>query len=210
MTYIIYKITNSITGKSYVGYTKHSIEKRWEQHIKRAYNGINVNTKFYNSIRKHGREVWTIEIVENVDSAETAKHREIHHIEVFDTYFSGYNSTKGGDGNNGIIMSDESNKARSEKLKGIPKNYVRMLGKKHREDSKSLISASHTGMKKPWVKWSEEQIIKRAMTRRSLSKEQYDQIIEMKSLGKTLKNISIETGIDYDIVKKWSNRRWDL
>ena len=51
---------------------------------------------------------------------EESKIKERFYINLFDSYNFGYNSTLGGDGNNGIIMSEESNKKRSQALQGKP------------------------------------------------------------------------------------------
>ena len=60
MPYTVYLITNSITNKVYVGYTKHSIEKRWNQHCKKAMKEI-LNTPFYNAIRKYGIDGYRVD-----------------------------------------------------------------------------------------------------------------------------------------------------
>lgn len=139
-----------------------------------------------------------------------SKVKEQFYINLFDSYNNGYNSTLGGDGNQGIIMSEESNKKRSNALKGKPKNYVRMHGKTHSNESKLKISSSHKGMKKPWVKWSDEQILKRALTRRALTFEQYQELHILKTKGFTRKQISQKLNVSLDVVKKWANLPWDL
>jgi group I intron endonuclease len=208
-TYSVYKITNNVNGKSYIGFTGNTIFERFEQHKKDAIK-IRDNRKFYNAINKYGTDVWKIELLELVDSAEVAKQKEIELIEKFDTYKNGYNSTKGGDGNNGIIMSEESNVKRSRALKGIAKNYTRMHGKIHSEESKKKISESHKGKKKPWVKWEKSIIEKRAMIRRGLTKEQFDSIQMLKNEGLTAREISTKVNLSRDMVKKWSLKKWDL
>ena len=35
---IIYKITNKINNKVYIGLTTQTVEKRWEQHLQAAFN----------------------------------------------------------------------------------------------------------------------------------------------------------------------------
>jgi len=207
--YSVYKITNNVNGKSYIGFTGNTIFERFEQHKKDALK-IRDNRKFYNAINKHGVDVWNIELLESVESAEIAKQKEIEFIEKFDTYYNGYNSTKGGDGNNGIIMSEESNAKRSKALKGIAKNYTRMHGKIHSEESKKKISESHKGKKKPWVKWEKSIIEKRAMTRRGLTKEQFDSIHLLKNEGLTAREISTNLNLSRDMVKKWSLKEWDF
>lgn len=205
---IVYKITNNITSKSYVGYSSTTLEHRVSQHFKSAEKYEGSSRKFYNSIQKHGTNCWTAEVLYEGLTIEEAKQLEIHTIEKFNTYNNGYNSTLGGDGNNGIIMSDESNRKRSVALKGISKDYDRMHGKVHSEETKNKISESHKGMKKPWAKWSDESIRKRALTRRTLTEEQFNSIVDMKSKGFSLKDISKKLNIDYGIVKKWHNRKW--
>ena len=182
---------------------------RWQRHKDDALKHRD-NRKFYNAIRKHGIDCWQIETLIEVSSAEEAKSKEIELIEQFDSYRQGYNATKGGDGNNGIVMSEESNLARSVAQKGIPKSYDRMKGKKHSEETKTKISLAHQGMKKPWVKPTREQIVKRALTRRSLSQDQYNEIHRLKSQGLSIKNIAIMVGTTNDLVKKWLHKEWSL
>jgi group I intron endonuclease len=201
-TYSVYKITNNVNGKSYIGFTGNTIFERFEQHKKDALK-IRDNRKFYNAINKYGVDAWNIELLESVDSAEFAKQKEIELIEKFDTYNNGYNSTKGGDGNNGMIMSEESNAKRSKALKGIAKNYTRMHGKTHSEESKKKISESHKGKKKPWVKWEKSIIQKRAMTRRGLTEDQYNIIQELTKQGLTSREISEKINLSVIPSQQW-------
>ena len=203
----LYKITNTENNKCYVGWTGRTVSDRWQRHKNDALKNKD-NRKFYNAIRKYGTECWQVETLLEVFSVEEAKSKEIELIEKFDSYQQGYNATKGGDGNNGIIMSLESNLARSKALKGKPKNYDRMKDKKHRQDSKDKIASSHQGMKKPWVKWTQEQISKRAMKRRSLTKDQYDQIHALRLQGFTISVIAEKVGSNADLVKKWLKKEW--
>ena len=206
---IVYKITNKLNQKPYIGWTKKSLDERWNQH-KRAALRHQGNRKFYNAIKKYGTDAWSLEIIQENLKPTEAKQKEMEFIETFNSYIDGYNSTLGGDGNNGIVMSEESNERRSIALKGIPKDYLRMHGKKHSEESKNKISASHIGMKKPWVKWNKDQITKRAMTRRAITKEQYDILHDRKSQKIPYKQIANETGLTLDMVKKWAKRDWKL
>lgn len=205
----LYKITNIYNNKCYIGWTGRTVEDRWQRHQKDALT-YRDNRKFYNAIRKHGIEAWQVQTLMEVASVDEAKRKEIELIEQYDSYYRGYNATKGGDGNNGIIMSAESNLARSIALKGIPKNSDRMKGWKHSEESKAKISTAHRGMKKPWVKWTKEQISKRAMTRRGLSKEQFDQMHLLRSQGLLIRVIAEQIGSTPDMVKKWLKKEWAL
>ncbi len=205
----VYKITNTHNQKIYIGWTGKTVEDRWQRHINDALKKRD-NRKFYNAIRKYGCDCWQVETLEHVETIDQAKAREIALIAEYNSYHSGYNATKGGDGNNGIIMSAESNQARSKALKGIPKNYAGMKNKKHKPESKKLISEKHIGMKKPWVKWTPAQINKRAMTRRSLTKDQFDKIQDLRCQGLTIKAIAQTVGVTSDLVKKWARKDWNL
>ena len=98
--YTIYKQTNTITNKSYIGLTKHTIKKRFNQHKQDAFRyreGKLPNSAFYNAIRKYGTTCWTSEILEENLSYEDANIKEQYYIKHFNTYANGYNSTIGGD-----------------------------------------------------------------------------------------------------------------
>jgi len=92
--YTIYKHTNTINNKAYVGITKHTMEVRWKGHIHASVS--NKSTAFTNAIRKYGKDVWSHEVLEVVTD-EDKQERERYWISYYDTYSSGYNSTLGGD-----------------------------------------------------------------------------------------------------------------
>lgn len=88
----IYKHT-SPSGKSYIGMTSKTPEKRWLNG-----KGYNPNTKFGQAIIKYGWDNFSHEILENnIPSLSQAQQREIYYINFFDTFTNGYNSTLGGD-----------------------------------------------------------------------------------------------------------------
>lgn len=57
---IIYKITNKVNGKIYVGETNRTLKARWEQHLRRA-NQKNTTEYLYSAMRKYGIENFYIE-----------------------------------------------------------------------------------------------------------------------------------------------------
>lgn len=94
----IYKITNSINDKVYVGQTIRPIEKRFVQHINdsRKYKEKS-NIKLYNAMNKYGTDKFEIELLEECDK-EVLNEREIYWIDFLDSFKNGYNSTGGGKG----------------------------------------------------------------------------------------------------------------
>ena len=93
----IYKITNRINGKSYVGKTTKTALERWEEHLRESRMGRSENRPLYKAIRKYGSDEFIVETLEEVD-LENLSERETYWIEYFHTYTDGYNATAGGDG----------------------------------------------------------------------------------------------------------------
>ena len=92
----IYKITNKINGKSYIGKTEQTVEKRFKEHISDARNKAHMDRPLYRAIRKYGIENFIIETLEECDNAVE---REVFWIKHYNTFGnSGYNATIGGDG----------------------------------------------------------------------------------------------------------------
>lgn len=95
--YKIYKITNIITNKVYIGVTRRTIEKRFENHIKQATNSKYKKYKLHRSIAKHGAENFKIENICEGFTREEAMQKEVEYIALFDSFHHGYNSTTGGE-----------------------------------------------------------------------------------------------------------------
>ena len=98
----IYKITNKINGKAYIGQS-HNIEERWKQHKLRSFSlGYSeYNSCLHKAIRKYGLENFSFEVLEECEP-EQLNEREIYWIDYYQTFSSnldkGYNQTAGGEG----------------------------------------------------------------------------------------------------------------
>ena len=102
----IYKITNNINGKAYIGQSK-NIERRWKQHIYHAINSNeDCNSLLYKAIHKYGIENFKFEVITECSIDELDK-LEIFYIEQYDTYYNGYNLTLGGSGNHNEINKEK-------------------------------------------------------------------------------------------------------
>lgn len=112
MTKTIYKITNLINGKIYIGQTK-DFHKRVLEHKSKEYNSEKSKNKLlYLAFDKYGLENFSFEIIE--DNVENYNEREEYWIAYYHSYINdkiygnskGYNMTPGG--NQPPIKSGES------------------------------------------------------------------------------------------------------
>lgn len=94
-TYYIYKATNLINGKSYIGKTNQIKERIW-QHL-RCYE--KEKCLFHDAIEKYGVDNFEWEVLEETNSEEKAIELEKYYILKFNSYKpNGYNMNKGGVG----------------------------------------------------------------------------------------------------------------
>jgi group I intron endonuclease len=93
----IYKITNQINEKVYIGKTLETIEKRWKQHLYDSKKDTHKNRPIYRAINKYGVENFTIEQIEKCLEKDI-NDRERFWIESYNSFKDGYNATIGGDG----------------------------------------------------------------------------------------------------------------
>lgn len=95
----IYKISNNINDKVYIGKTLYSIQRRWKQHLYNAKNRKDLqHIPLYFAMNVHGIEHFSISEVEQVKDYHLLSQRQKYWIAKFDSYNHGYNATKGGDG----------------------------------------------------------------------------------------------------------------
>ena len=90
----IYKITNDINQKVYIGKTEREVEERFKEHC-RAYRQERYEKRpLYAAMKKYGVEHFHVELVEETDNPEE---REQYWIKFYGSYGNGYNATMGGD-----------------------------------------------------------------------------------------------------------------
>lgn len=89
---IIYKITNKVNGKVYIGQTIRPLEKRWEAH--QYQKGC---TYLHRAIQKYGADNFTVEQIDVARDREELDLKEQFWIQHYDcTVPSGYNLQSGG------------------------------------------------------------------------------------------------------------------
>ena len=138
---VVYKITNTINGKSYVGQTKQKLSRRIAQHKV-------ANSAIGNAIRKYGIENFIIEVIEECATLEQLNKREKFWIAFFNCKApNGYNRNDGGEGSPGRFCSDETRVKKSLSVTGKKNPF---FGRHHTTSSKNKMSTSHIG-NKSWL-----------------------------------------------------------
>ena len=100
----IYKVTNQVNGKMYIGKTEEiDPYTRWNEHKRDARKQRCEKRPLYDAINKYGAENFTFELIEQTYDSEELCELEKFYIEKYRTYVgfddcNGYNGTLGGDG----------------------------------------------------------------------------------------------------------------
>jgi len=133
----VYKITNLVNGKVYVGRTTLTAASRWRRHLSAAHLGKG-SPYLGAAIRKHGVEAFTVETIYEAKTNTELSAMEIFFIVLHQSNLreNVYNLTLGGE-------------------QGL-------LGYKHSEETKRKIAAGRQGMNHPMYgyKYSEEAKLK--------------------------------------------------
>lgn len=173
----IYKHTNIINNKCYIGYTTTTIEVRKQ-------NGY--SAYFKNAIEKYGWDNFETTILEDNVHINEIHEKEKYWIKKYNTVELGYNTTEGGEGRIGYVMptetidkirlanlgkkrSDEQRRKMSTAAKGrIPWNKGKRNCALHSIETKKKMSEAHLGISK-----SKVSIEKRTKTRKEIRDKYY-------------------------------------
>lgn len=93
----IYKITNELNQKVYIGKTVRSVKQRWDEHCREYQKSHAESRPLYAAMNKYGIENFIVEEVEEC-SIDILNEREKYWIEHYQSFKNGYNATIGGDG----------------------------------------------------------------------------------------------------------------
>ena len=91
----VYKITNLINQKSYIGISV-DIDDRWGQHLDKYNWKREPNKLLYKAFKKYGVENFKFEVLEECAITELSQ-KEKEYVALYDTYHNGYNATSGGE-----------------------------------------------------------------------------------------------------------------
>lgn len=192
---VIYKTTNLINGKFYVG----KDEKNNPDYYG---SGLILNK----AIEKYGKENFTKEILETCLSKEELNEREIYWISKLNATIDGYNIALGGAGGDTYSMNPNLHNIK-EKLTGENNHFY---GRKHSEETKRKISESQIG-REAWNKGKKDIYTKEHLNNLSkirtekysgenhprfieINKEELEEILKNNSLRKTAKHFNVSVG----------------
>ena len=96
----IYKITNNLNNKIYIGKTIREPEIRWAEHKRDSQKENNKNILLYKAFNKYGIENFTFSIIEDNINEELLDEKEIYYINLYNStsHQNGYNISLGGTG----------------------------------------------------------------------------------------------------------------
>lgn len=128
----IYKIVNSVNDKIYVGITSRGLVLRWKEHVKHAVR-LRRKGAFQGAILKYGEEVFTMALLETVETEDAACDAERRYIALLNSKWpNGYNMSDGGERRGGFRWSDETK----------AKMRAAALGRRNSESAKMKMSAT--------------------------------------------------------------------
>lgn len=190
----IYRITNLINGKSYIGLTTRTAEHRFRKHKSMLYtNGCST---LYNAMKKYGADSFIIETIFSSDDIKKVIEAEQFFITLYGTLSpKGYNLTTGGEN---CIVSEETKAKIRNSLKGRSVTWGD-------EVSKSV--------KKLWENPTyREQQIKQRHQKRGKYREgivkplrlniPIEDVNKMYQSGISINKISKELGVSFGVVKR--------
>lgn len=183
----VYKITNKINGKIYIGITNQGSGVRYYKHWSDARKGD--PCPMHKAMAKYGKENFTLEIIDFADTYEELKEKEKFYIKKFNSMDRsiGYNLTEGGDGTFGRFHSEET----KEKIR------QKALGRKASEEAKKKMSESRKGKCSDKMKSHLQEISKI----RCHKVYQYDKDLNFIAEYESMRKASEATGINRDTIR---------
>lgn len=173
----LYKITNIVTNGVYIGITKRPLLIRFNQHIKASERSNSFN-KFYNAIKKYGKDNFKIELLNTYNTYEELLEAEIKTIlEYKENNKLLYNTIVG----NRPLPKITNKEEWKSKLKEKRKNRKPALNMKHTEENKKLFSACGKYRWDIYGRYPEEVVnfsFKEAKAKYNISKTHYYRLLK--------------------------------
>jgi len=142
----VYRRTNTINGKVYIGKTTQTVEARWQQMVYEAKRGT---APVDYAIRKYGAAVLKTDILYTAKTLEELNSMETFFIILHQSHLeeNGYNLTLGGDGAGPGPLNPMWGKTHTDEVKQAQR--LRRLGAKNSPESNEKRRLALTGDKNP-------------------------------------------------------------
>lgn len=140
--YSIYKITNLVNGKIYIGYTGQTVDERYREHLIESRRRPRL--ELHRAIKKYGIESFTVECVYQSLSKEHILDMETHFIKYYSSHCEdghGYNMNYGGQGGNIKTAAQRLELSKKMKINNPSKNP-----ETRKKISKGVLSAHRRGV----------------------------------------------------------------
>jgi len=140
----VYKITNMVNGKIYIGKAEKSIQERFLAHIDCAKK--KVNKHLYDAMNHYGFQNFDVNMVEKCNSIKELNEKEMYWIKFFNSTDKniGYNIALGGTG--GDTFTSQSTLRKKEICKKRSKSMIgKNKGKKLSQETKEKLRIAFTG-----------------------------------------------------------------
>lgn len=185
----VYKITNKVTGKIYIGITNQGSGARYRHHWYES--RIGEPSPIHKSMAKYGEENFTLEVIDFAETYEELKEKEKLWIKKFNSNDRkiGYNLTEGGDGTFGRIHSDET----KEKIR------QKAIGRKLSEETKKKMSEIRTGKCSDKQK---EHLKRISVQNRAIPVLQFSKTGEFIAKYESISEAARQTGINSDTIER--------
>lgn len=126
--YIVYKHTNNITNKCYIGMTEKTLEQRAGKNGRKyrvnKKDGNYEDGKFFDSILYYGWMNYSHEILESNLTLEEAREKELYYIKLYNSLENGYNDAEGFKPAKGKTWTKNLTDRRKEELKVITSKQI--------------------------------------------------------------------------------------
>ncbi len=218
---VIYKITNTINGKIYIGQTIQSLKARKRDHRNKVTRLSNLY--LYRAFNKYGFESFEWEVLDQAESKHELDEKERFYIKQFRATHRkyGYNMTFGGEGgiqteevrqrigasNKGRIKSESERKKLSKSLKGkYMGEKASWWGRKHTDVEKRKMSEAQLGSKNHMYgkKASKETRLKKSIAIQGEKHWNHKRVINLDTGEVFISAIAVRenTGIDNSLIGK--------
>jgi group I intron endonuclease len=144
----IYRRTNTVNGKVYIGKTTQPVDVRWQQMLSEVRGGA--RAPIYNAIRKYGAAAFKTDILYTAQTLHELSRMETFFIILHQSHKTenGYNLTLGGDGASPGALNPMWGKTHTDEVKAKLRGL--RLGTRQTEATKRKISESERGDKNPF------------------------------------------------------------